>query len=149
MLTRKAKYGLKALAWLATVEDDRFCMQAEIAAARNIPRKFLESILVDLRKHGIVASQKGRIGGYRLARPASEIRIGTVIRILDGALAPIPCASRSNYQRCDDCDEQKCEVRRLMVEVRQAICNVLDRRSLSDLGAQLELALLADIPCAD
>lgn len=149
MLTRKAKYGLKALTWLATLEEGRFCMQAEIAAARNIPRKFLETILVDLRRHGIVASQKGRIGGYRLARPASDIRVGSVIRILDGALAPIPCASRSNYQPCEDCDEEKCEVRRLMVEVRQAVCDVLDHRSLADLGLQLELALLVDLPCPD
>ncbi|MGO4739756.1 Rrf2 family transcriptional regulator [Bosea sp. 2KB_26] len=149
MLSRKAKYGLKALAYLALSDNAVLQQPGTIAAARNIPRKFLEGILVELRNAGFVASHKGRAGGYRLARPAAEIRLGSVIRHLDGALAPIPCASRSRYEPCPDCDEPKCEVRRVMIEVRQAICDVLDHRSLADLSAQLELGLLVDIPCAD
>ena len=84
-----------------------------------------------MRNAGFVQSRKGKEGGYRLARPASEIKIGHVVRVLDGPLAPIACASRTRYQRCDDCDEATCQVRHMMLEVRQAIAEVLDNRSLA------------------
>ena len=100
-------------------------------SSNNIPKKFLDAILGELRNAGFVQSRKGKEGGYRLAKPATEIKIGHVVRVLDGPLAPIPCASRTQYQRCEDCDEATCQVRHMMLEVRKAIADVLDNRSLA------------------
>lgn len=147
MLTNKGKYGLKALVYLSQKRDGELALASEIALAKDIPKKFLETILGELRNAGYVTSRKGKAGGYGLARAARDIKLGAVIRVLDGTLAPLPCASRSNYRRCDDCDESACEVRRVMVDVRQAICDVLDNRSLAELVAQSQLATLVDVPC--
>ena len=132
MLTKKGKYGLKALVHLSRLPSGKLAFVNDIAVTNNIPKKFLDAILVELRNAGFVVSRKGKDGGYRLARPAAEIRIGHVIRVLDGPLAPLACASRTQYQRCDDCDDEAtCVVRHMMLEVRQAIANVLDSRSLA------------------
>lgn len=149
MLTRKGKYGLKALSFLATMPEGQMVALSDIASARDIPRKFLEAILGELRNAGFVVSRKGKDGGYRLARPPSEINMGLVIRAIDGPLAPIACASSSRYERCEDCDEKSCEVRRMMLEVRQAICDVLDHKTLADVRAQMQLETLLDIPCPE
>lgn len=133
MLTRKGKYGLKALVHLARLPEGEMALVGDIAAGNRIPRKFLDAILAELRDAGFVSSRKGRGGGYQLARPAASIGIGHVVRILDGPLAPIPCASRTGYERCEDCDEATCQVRHTMLEVREAIATVLDRRSLADM----------------
>ena len=140
MLTRKGKYGLKALNHLASLKPGELAFVGEIASSNNISKKFLDAILGELRNAGFVQSRKGKDGGYRLARPADEIKVGHVIRILDGPLAPIPCASRTRYQPCDDCDEATCKVRHLMLEVRQAIADVLDNRTLADVRDILEVA---------
>ena|SRR5690606_23605557 len=131
MLTKKGKYGLKALVYLSQLPVGQLAFVGEIAATNNIPKKFLDAILGELRNAGFVQSRKGKDGGYRLARPASDIKIGHVIRVLDGPLAPIACASHTQYERCDDCDEAICHVRHMMLEVRQAIAEVLDNRSLA------------------
>lgn len=131
MLTKKGKYGLKALVHLSRLPAEQLAFVNDIAVANHIPKKFLDAILGELRNAGFVQSRKGKDGGYRLARPAADIKIGHVIRVLDGPLAPISCASRTQYQRCDDCDETTCEVRHMMLEVRQAIADVLDNRSLA------------------
>jgi Rrf2 family protein len=133
MLSAKGKYGLKAVAHLAGLKPDSMAQAADISEANNIPKKFLDAILGELRNAGFVQSRKGKDGGYRLARPADEIKIGHVVRVLDGPLAPIPCASRTQYQRCEDCNEATCQVRHLMLEVRQAIAEVLDQRSLAEM----------------
>jgi Rrf2 family protein len=134
MLTRKGKYGLKALIHLAKLAPGEVAMANDIAATNNISKKFLDAILAELRSAGFVASRKGRHGGYGLARPATDIRVGHVVRVLDGPLAPFPCASRTAYQRCADCpDEEKCAVRLVMLEVRNAVADVLDGRSLAEL----------------
>ena len=133
MLTRKGKYGLKALVHLAGMPAGRLAFVNDIAVANNIPKQFLDAILGELRNAGFVQSRKGKEGGYRLARPAADIKIGHVIRVLDGPLAPFPCASRTRYQRCDDCDEATCQVRHLMMEVRHAIASLLDERSLAQM----------------
>jgi len=139
MLTKKAKYGLKAMAHLAGVEPGRTALVADIAGANNIPKKFLDAILSELRVAGFVHSRKGKGGGYMLARPAAEIGVGDVIRVLDGPLAPIQCASKRLYRRCDDCpDETKCAVRLVMLEARDAIANVLDNTSLAQMRAMAE-----------
>ena len=133
MLTKKGKYGLKALVHLAHMPAGQLAFVNDIATGNNIPKKFLDAILGELRNAGFVQSRKGKDGGYRLARPADEIKVGHVVRVLDGPLAPIPCASRTQYQRCEDCNEATCQVRHLMLEVRQAIAEVLDQRSLAEM----------------
>lgn len=133
MLTKKGKYGLKALVYLSKLPVGELAFVGEVASANNIPKKFLDAILGELRNAGFVISRKGKDGGYRLARPASEIKVGHVIRVLDGPLAPIACASLSRYEKCDDCDEATCQVRHMMLEVRQAMADVLDNRSLAAL----------------
>jgi Rrf2 family protein len=145
MLTKKGKYGLKALVHLSKMPPGQLAFVGDIAAQNNIPKKFLDAILGELRNAGFVQSRKGKDGGYRLAKLPSEIKIGHVVRVLDGPLAPIPCASRSQYQRCEDCDEATCQVRHMMLEVRHAVAELLDNRSLAamrdaandDLAAEL------------
>ncbi len=105
-----------------------------VALEADVPAKFLETILSDLKNHGVVTSKRGMLGGYILSKPAKEITIGDVIRIMDGPLAPIRCASVTAYQRCDDCpDEQKCAIHHAMKDVREAICGILDHRTLEDM----------------
>jgi Rrf2 family protein len=132
MLSHKAKYGLKALIHLAAAEGQ--CLAGDIARDNNIPRKFLDAILVELRNAGILNSKKGKNGGYLLARPPERITVGQIIRILDGPLAPIACASKTAYQRCADCpDEDACAVRDIMLDVRESIALILDRTSIASL----------------
>ena len=133
MLTKKGKYGLKALVHLSELPPGQLAFVNEIAVANKIPKKFLDAILGELRNAGFVQSRKGKDGGYRLAKLPSEIKIGHVVRVLDGPLAPLPWASRTQYQRCDDCDEERCRVRHMMLEVRQAVAEVLDNRSLAEM----------------
>ena len=136
MLTAKGKYSLKALVYLATLAPDATSQAVDIAAANNIPKKFLDAILGELRNAGIVYSRKGPGGGYRLARAPHEIKIGHVIRIIDGPLAPIACASRTAYQPCRDCkDVRACNVRLTMTKVRDAMSAVLDRITLAEMVA--------------
>ncbi|RJF79452.1 Rrf2 family transcriptional regulator [Azospirillum cavernae] len=134
MLSQKAKYALRALIMLAEqANNDDLILIADIAERENIPRKFLEAILVELRKHGLLYAKRGKSGGYRLARPASEISFGEVIRLIDGHLAPLPCASKFSFKPCEDCgDPAVCSVRWLMMQVRDATAGVLDNHSLSD-----------------
>lgn len=131
MLTNKGKYGLKALGHLSSLQPGELAMVGDIATTNNIPKKFLDAILAELRNAGFVYSRKGKYGGYYLARPPHEIMIGHVVRVLDGPLAPIQCASKTRYQPCDDCDIETCRVRHLMLDVRNAIAEVLDNTSLS------------------
>jgi Rrf2 family protein len=148
MLTAKGKYSLKALAHLARLKPGETTQAVEIAKTNNIPKKFLDAILGDLRNAGVVHSRKGPGGGYRLARPADEVKIGSVIRAIDGPLAPIACASRTAYQPCGDCrDVKSCTVRLMMTRVRDAMSDVLDRVTLADMvamgrrGSVVKLAL--------
>lgn len=137
MLTNKGKYGLKALIELSKVPPGEPAQVADIAARAHISKKFLDAILLELRNAGIVRSKKGPGGGYSLARPAGEILIGSAIRVLDGPLAPIACASRTAYQPCDDCDDTAaCAVRLLMTEVRDAMAGILDNTTLEQLAAR-------------
>jgi len=133
MLTKKGKYGLKALVYLAQLPPGQLAFVNDIASSNNIPKKFLDAILAELRNAGFVQSRKGKDGGYRLARLPAEIKVGHVVRVLDGPLAPIPCASRTRYERCEDCDEATCQVRHMMLEVRHAMAEVLDNRSLAEM----------------
>ena len=131
MLSRKAKYALRALSVLSRAVPLRL-QAARIASEADVPAKFLESILVELRDAGFIDSRRGTVGGHTLARAAESILIGDVIRVLDGPLAPIRCASVSAYEPCSDCpDPASCALRLLMGEVRQAMSDVLDQRNLA------------------
>ncbi len=133
MLTAKGKYGLKALVHMSQMPPGQLALATEMAAANNIPKKFLDAILGELRNAGIVQSRKGKGGGYRLARPAEEVKVGAIVRVLDGPLAPIPCASHTRYEACDDCDVETCQVRHMMLDVRNAIAEVLDKTTLAQM----------------
>ncbi len=133
MLTNKAKYGLRAMCTLATSEQ-RWLQAHVIATRANVPAKFLEAILVGLRRAGFVRSSRGQLGGHALARPAGEIMVGDLIRAIDGPLAPVRCASMTAYEPCSDCtDPEHCAVRELMRETRAALSGVLDHCSLETL----------------
>ena len=133
MLSQKAKYALRALLMLGQEAPGEMVLIGDIAEAQNVPRKFLELILLELRKHGLLFSQRGRGGGYMLAKPPESITFGHVIRIVDGPIAPLPCASITGYRRCADCqDERTCEIRRVMRRVRDATAEILDSTTLAD-----------------
>ncbi len=134
MLTQKAKYALRALAVLADADPRVPLPIHEIADRAHAPQKFLESILLELRRHGVLASTRGKSGGYVLARPAREVRVGDVIRMVDGPLAPIPCASLTAYRPCADCpDPAACSIRQVMRRVRDATAAILDNTTVEDL----------------
>ena len=136
MLTAKGKYGLKALGHLASLKPGVMVQATDIAEDNNIPKKFLDTILGELRNAGIVYSKKGPAGGFMLARPASDIKVGQVVRTLDGPIAPIACASRTAYLPCEDCNNVKrCAVRLAMTRVRDAMSEVLDATTLADMVA--------------
>jgi Rrf2 family protein len=136
MLSQKAKYALKALCQLAKGPDGQLMLVSDIAEREQAPRKFLELILLDLKRHGLVYSQRGKHGGYALAKPASQITVGEVIRILDGPLAPLPCASLTGYRRCSDCDDEgSCPVRLVMRQVRDAMASIVDNTTIADAAA--------------
>lgn len=143
MLTNKGKYGIKALVHLARLGAGESAQIAEIAHKNLIPKKFLDAILLELRNAGLLRSKKGPGGGYALAVPARAIQLGAVIRVLDGPIAPIGCASRSAYRPCEDCEPEICPVRMAMSDVRDAMVQVLDDTTIAD------LLLRADVPQLD
>jgi Rrf2 family protein len=139
MLTAKGKYALKALIYLSGLEPGERAQGVAISKAANIPKKFLDAILGELRHAGVVYAKKGPGGGYMLARPANDIKIGQIIRQIDGPLAPIACASRTAYEPCGDCKSVKaCAIRFTMMKVREAISDVLDRLTIADMVAMSE-----------
>jgi len=136
MLTAKGKYGLKAMVFLAGMEAGEIAPVADIAESCSIPKKFLDQILSELRNAGLAFSKKGKGGGYMLAKPAKDIKVGHIIRTLDGPLAPLGCASVTAYRPCDDCGNEKlCAVRLMMMQAREALSGVLDNRTLAQMRA--------------
>lgn len=143
MLTSKAKYALRAMVDLAEQEvatgERKPVFIADVAARQDIPRRFLENILLELRKHGMVVSHRGKTGGYALARSPFDITFADVIRAVDGPLALTPCTSRMAYQRCDDCrDEPFCPIRGVMTEVRDATAGILEQTTLGSAAGKLQ-----------
>ncbi len=133
MLSQKAKYGLQALFMLAERPEGEPMLIADIAEAQNLPKKFLELILLELKHHGILHSKRGKHGGYALARRPSEITFGEVVRIIDGPLASVLCVSQTAYRRCPDCrDEASCAIRKVFRRVRDATSAILDSHTLAD-----------------
>lgn len=139
MLSKKTKYGLKALSYLAKQDQRLPVLISDISTAENISKKFLESILLILKKNGILASKKGRGGGYYLLRKPEEIKISTVIRVLEGPIAMLPCVSLNYYERCDDCvDEEMCSLNILMAEVRDSTLAILENKTLANFKSSYE-----------
>ena len=134
MLSKKTKYGLKALAYLASQEGREPVQIAEIAKHENISQKFLESILLTLRRNGFLGSKKGKGGGYYLIKEPAEVLMTTVMRVLEGPIAMVPCVSLNFYEKCDDCpNEAICSVNKLMLKVRDANLEVYRNTTLQDL----------------
>ena len=134
MLSKKTKYGIKALTFLGRQEDNTPIAIASISKSENISLKFLESILLTLRKNGILASKKGKGGGYYLLKSPSEIPMTDVMRILEGPISMVPCVSLNFYEKCADCpDENACAVHNLMMQVRDNTLDVFRNTSLADL----------------
>ncbi len=131
-LSKKAEYGLRALINLGIAQEVGHARVAAgtLARADNLPLKFLEQILIQLRHAGYVDTLRGKGGGYFVAKSTSEIKMGEIVRLLDGPLAPIGCASRTAYERCSCPDETHCGLRMLMIDVRNAVSNILDRYTL-------------------
>jgi len=135
MLSKKTKYGIKALAYIARKRDRKPVQASEISESENISQKFLESILLELRKSGFLGSKKGKGGGYYLIKEPVDIRMTAVIRVLEGPIAMVPCVSLNYYEKCDDCpDENSCSVHKLMIQVRDASLQVLGENTLKDIA---------------
>jgi len=141
MLSKKAKYAIKALLALADRGGDEPMRIADLAREEQIPPKFLELILLGLKNQGILQSRKGKGGGYLLARDPADIYLGQIVRMFDGPLAPVPCASQTAYVPCADCkNEAVCGVHLAMKKVRDVTAKVLDGTTLALLGRQVERA---------
>lgn len=133
-LSKRGEYGLRTLIRIGIAHElgRDLVSVSEIAQGERLPLKFVEQILAQLREAGYIDTRRGKLGGYRLARPAARIRVGEIVRLIDGRLAPIACASETCYERCTCPDEEHCGLRMLMIDVRNAIAGILDRYSLAD-----------------
>ncbi|MBC7768421.1 MAG: Rrf2 family transcriptional regulator [Phycisphaerales bacterium] len=140
MLTSKAKYALRAMIDLASQDEAgprKPVFIGDVATRQDIPRRFLENILLELRKHGLVVSHRGKMGGYALARSPDLITFADIIRAIDGPIALTPCTSRTAYRRCDDCkDEALCAIRKTLVRVRIASASILETTTLASAVGQ-------------
>ena len=140
-ISKRTQYGLKAMIALGSRYGTGPVLIATLSKQEAVPVKFLEVILLDLKTAGLLDSKKGPRGGYQLNRPPSTVTVGAIIRILEGPLAPLPCASETAFRPCEECpDVDSCGTRIIMRQVRDAIANVLDRTTLADLIQQIETA---------
>ncbi|RCS26571.1 Rrf2 family transcriptional regulator [Polaribacter sp. WD7] len=134
MLSKKTKYGIKALTFLARQEGNIPVQIATISNSENISLKFLESILLTLRKNGFLGSKKGKGGGYYLLKKPKDIQMTSVMRVLEGPIAMVPCVSLNFYEKCADCpDENTCAVHKLMIQVRDSSLEIFRNTTLADL----------------
>ena len=133
MLNKKTQYAIKALMHLAEHKDDGPVLIADIAKKKKIPLKFLENILLELRKSGFLESKKGKGGGYYLKVSPSKIPIADIIRKIDGPIAMLPCVSLYFYERCKNCDEKNCGLHDIMIQVRDANLKILENKTVADL----------------
>lgn len=134
MISKRTKYGLKALSYLAKQEKSKPILISEIASSQNISQKFLESILLDLKKKGFLGSKKGKGGGYYLIKPGGDITVASVFRALEGPIAWLPCVSLNYYEKCDDCDsEDTCQLNHAMIEIRDSILKVVENKTILDI----------------
>jgi Rrf2 family protein len=133
-LSKRGEYGMRTLINLGIAREvgRELLSASDLSNEDNLPLKFVEQILADFRHAGIIATKRGKFGGYYLDKDPAEIKMGDMVRLLDGMLAPIPCASESFYQPCTCADEDHCGLRMLMIDVRNAVSNILDRYTLAD-----------------
>jgi Rrf2 family protein len=138
-ISKRTQYGLKAVLHLAAHYGEGPILIATISEEMMIPIKFLELILLDLKSRNVLSSKKGKGGGYELSRPPSTVTVGSLIRMMEGPLAPLPCASETAFKPCEECpDVEGCGVRIVMRRVRDAIADVLDKTTLSDLLREMQ-----------
>ncbi|MDA8850681.1 Rrf2 family transcriptional regulator [Flavobacteriaceae bacterium] len=134
MISKKCKYAIKALLYLADHQsDERSVFSSEIAEKENIPKKFLETILRELRNFKLLQSQRGKTGGYRLIKNPDDIYLSELIRMVDGPIAMLPCVSLNYYASCDECDEENCEIKTVFEKVRDRTLEVLTTTSISSM----------------
>ncbi len=134
MLSMKTQYAFKALMYLAQNDSGEPVLIAEIAEKKNIPLKFLENILLELKKAGILSSKKGKGGGYFFNQPPSDVRLAKVIRLIEGPIALLPCVSLNFYQKCKNCDERNCGLGNVLKEVRDATLIILESKTVADIA---------------
>ena len=139
-ISKRTQYALKAMLSLGRRFREGPVLIATLSKEESIPLKFLEVILLELKGQGLLESKKGKGGGYHLSRPPSTITLGSVIRMIDGPLAPLPCASETAYRPCQDCgDIESCGTRIIMRQVRDAMATVLDNTTLADLIRRVDV----------
>jgi Rrf2 family protein len=134
MISKKTKYAINALVYLAKNQNQGNIRIGEVAQSENIPQKFLEAILLDLRNAGMLNSKKGKGGGYSLRMDPKEINLAEVMRLFDGPIAPLPCVTYRYYERCEECkDEATCGIREVFLEVRNATVRLLKKASIQSI----------------
>lgn len=133
MLSKKTQYAFKALTYLSEKYKDGPVLISEISRKKKIPLKFLENILLELKREGILDSKKGKGGGYFLKQDPSKIKVATIIRLVNGPIAMLPCVSLYFYERCKNCNEKECGLHDMMIEVRDATLRIVENRTLKDL----------------
>jgi Rrf2 family protein len=149
MISKKAKYAINALVYLAKKYNQGPVLISEIAEHENIPQKFLESILLELKKKAFLASKKGKGGGYYLLKSPKEVNMAELIRTIDGPLAPLPCVSYRYYERCEECkDEETCGIRNVFLELRDSTVRILEGATLEKI-VERESSLNPDSPQKD
>ena len=134
MLSKKTQYALQALSYMVEKHTDDPILIAEIARQKNIPIKFLENILLSLRKAGFLESKKGKHGGYFFAQAPEKIKLSSIFRIIEGPIALLPCVSLNFYEKCADCNEKKCGINKVMAAVRDNTLAILDNKTVADLN---------------
>jgi Rrf2 family protein len=149
MLSKKTQYAFKALIYLTERAGKGPVLISEIAEKKTIPLKFLENILLELKKAGVLESKKGKGGGYYFAMDPRKVSLAKVMRLLDGPIALLPCVSLNFYKKCDDCDELVCGLNKMMVQVRDATLKILEEKTLADIlhtqiPSELEFKLIDD-----
>jgi len=134
MLSKKTQYALQALSYMVEKHSDDPILIAEIASQKNIPIKFLENILLELRKAGFLESKKGKHGGYFFAQAPNKIKLSSIFRTIEGPIALLPCVSLNFYEKCADCNEKKCGINKVMAAVRDNTLAILDNKTVADLN---------------
>ena len=134
MLSKKTQYALQALSYMVEKHSDDPILIAEIARQKNIPIKFLENILLELRKAGFLESKKGKHGGYFFAQAPNKIKLSSIFRIIEGPIALLSCVSLNFYEKCADCNEKKCGINKVMAAVRDNTLAILDNKTVADLS---------------
>lgn len=133
MLSKKSQYAFKALSYLVEKRNDGPILISEIAEHKRIPLKFLENILLELKKAEILDSKKGKGGGYFFKENPENVKLAKIIRLVNGPIALLPCVSLNFYEKCDDCNEDHCSLHDVLIEVRDASLKILEEKTLLDL----------------